>query len=361
MNLITPHFQVKSAICRLIKERNLKPGTRIPTIKSLADDLDTSIATVHRAISSLVGEGVLATRRGSGTYVASMQDSPRIQTVSMVTPLFGSELNFTGMIVNGAENIINNMGYRMVCLNSGDGTQENEEKALMHAIDLNPCGILASLCSPATASVWNKLAHQNCPVVCINNLARGKGINNVTLDNALGGGLAASHLLELGHRDVVFASLDQDFSSVNDREEGFLRETKSAGANVHKIQLKLLPEGVDPKDLRSQIGTIMKTSPRPTAIFAINDSVAVECMKALKEMGLSVPEDVSVIGFDDNPVCQHVSPLLTTIRQPAYRMGQRAAEILMSAVEDGFEGSQETVEVMLKPEIVIRQSTQRFQ
>lgn len=175
----------------------------------------------------------------------------------------------------------------------------------------------------------------------------------VNTDNAAGTELAMEHLWALGHRRIAF--LDAGWlGDVRERRErylGFLRQ-RSAPAPPEYVQLA---ESNDPQGGHLAASALVGLSPRPTAIFASTDTLAIGAMKAAADHGLRVPRDLSVIGFDGIPIGEYVSPSLSTVRQPIAQMAEIAVAELLALVDDP--GLRPEPLRRLPPTLVVRDST----
>jgi len=184
-----------------------------------------------------------------------------------------------------------------------------------------------------------------------------KGVTNVVLDHRRAARLALTHLLELGHTEIAFM---KGSSLSSDSEVRWKATCEVAG----ELGVRLRPEltvqlaGDDPSpQLGYPFAKQLLTHRKPfTALFAYNDISAIGAIRAFQEAGLRVPEDVSVVGFDDIQIAVHYTPSLTTVRQPLRKMGELAARTLLSRIEDGIELAPE---IAVEPDFVIRGSTSR--
>ncbi|HEY8426131.1 MAG TPA: LacI family DNA-binding transcriptional regulator [Limnochordales bacterium] len=176
---------------------------------------------------------------------------------------------------------------------------------------------------------------------------------SVTFDNRKGGYAATRYLIELGHRTIGYVAGIMEIPSSQQRLLGYREAMREAG-------LKVEPWMVQPGDYTRMAGMQaverwIRGGTLPTAIFASNDQMAHGAMDALRQHGLRVPQDVSVMGFDDIPVAALLDPPLTTVSQRMYEMGMRAATMLLQRLS-GETGGDETERVIIEPTLVIRAS-----
>jgi DNA-binding LacI/PurR family transcriptional regulator len=197
------------------------------------------------------------------------------------------------------------------------------------------------------------------PTVCVSGHENAPGVTNITLDHERAAVLGLGHLIELGHRRIA-AIKGQDFSSdTSVRWTAICEVAKRMGVPIaHELMAQL--EGDSPSPETGYLATkrLLEKGEPFTALFAFNDISAIGAIRALREAGLIVPDDVSVIGFDDIPAAAYNYPALTTIKQPLREMGRLAAEHLLNHISNGAE-SEFPEEIMVEPELIVRQSTDR--
>ncbi len=179
--------------------------------------------------------------------------------------------------------------------------------------------------------------------------------DSVTIDNVQGAFIATEHLIEMGHKKLGHFRSSTLINNFIERREGFLlalRNAKISKESSTEISVEPTVDGA----YRDMCAVLDRGIPLATAYFADNDIIATGCIRALKEHGIRLPEDVSVIGFDDMPMCEAIEPPLSTVRVPKQRMGMLAVERLMSRInrETG-----EYVRIAVKTSLIIRDSVSR--
>ena len=195
------------------------------------------------------------------------------------------------------------------------------------------------------------LESANCPYVRITCAAVDKPARLVLTRDAHGAAAAARRLAELGHRRIAYISGPPLFRSAHERRQGFI-------AGLAEYGLELAPELTVPGAYTYESGLargrdLLARSDRPTAIFAGNDEMASGVYGAAHELGLRIPEDLSIVGFDDAPIATRMWPAMTSVRLPVREMGRAAAEQLFAKPKDGAKVS--TAE--FTPALIERQST----
>ncbi len=198
----------------------------------------------------------------------------------------------------------------------------------------------------------------NLPIVAVSGHREIEGVVNVIVNHDAAAELALRHLAELGHREIAVLK-GQSFSSDSEpRLDSILRKSTELGLEIPAARIMQL-ETDSPSPETGFVATrkLLASRANFTALFAFNDVSAMGAMRAFRDIGLSVPEDVSVVGFDDIPAAAYHTPSLTTIRQPLRQMGQIAAEILLKRIAGDGGDTGSTVQV--EPELVVRESSAR--
>jgi DNA-binding LacI/PurR family transcriptional regulator len=195
------------------------------------------------------------------------------------------------------------------------------------------------------------------PTVAVAGHRRMEGVTNIVLDHRRAAWLALNHLVELGHEEIAFMKGSQFSSDCEDRWQA-IREVAGELGIAMPAELIVQLEGDDPTpQLGYPFAQELLARKRPfTALFAYNDMSAIGSIRAFQTAGLRVPEDVSVVGFDDIQFAGHTNPSLTTVRQPLQKMGEIAARTLLSRIEERGDW---VPEIAIEPEFVVRDSTAR--
>ncbi|HXO04255.1 MAG TPA: LacI family DNA-binding transcriptional regulator [Candidatus Sulfotelmatobacter sp.] len=196
---------------------------------------------------------------------------------------------------------------------------------------------------------------QSVPTVAIAGHTRVRGVTNIVLDHRRAAQLALVHLVESGHRDIAFMKGSSFSSDAEPRWKAVCEVARELGLRMRR-ELIIYLEGDDPTpQLGYPFAKQLLARQQPfTALFAYNDISALGSIRAIQDSGLRVPEDISVIGFDDIQIAVHANPSLTTVRQPLQKMGEIAARTLIHQIE----GREEYLpEILIEPEFVLRKST----
>lgn len=190
------------------------------------------------------------------------------------------------------------------------------------------CDGIIMLASDVDAALLTLLLEDKTPYVLIGRHSHYPDLNSVNVENREGARLAVAHLIRLGHRRIATIAGRRDVSPGAERYDGYELALREAG-------LPLLPALVAEGDLTGQSGylamrRLLAGDGRPTGVFAADDAMAAGALRAIHEVGLRVPHDVALVGFDDAPVALLTDPPLTTIRQPIYELGTQAARLFIA-------------------------------
>ena len=201
----------------------------------------------------------------------------------------------------------------------------------------------------------SELRSRDFPLVLLDNNENNLKVPSVVVDNLKGGYLATRHLIELGHTRIGHIVGDLKYQSARGRLQGFRNAMNQAGLAIRE---EWVCEGGFHFERAFRIASEWLTRPeRPTAIFAADDDMASGLVEAARQLHLKLPEDLSIVGYDDSPFCSRVLPRLTTVRQPAAAMAKEAVQLLLRYIAAK---PPRTKTAVIAPELIVRESTQRI-
>lgn len=379
------HFQLMTYFRERILDGRLSAGARLPTDGELAAKYQISRDSVRQALALLANEGLIDRVQGRGTFVSqpASNGSPVTQLKQKQIGLVLNRTLRTQVNMNllvGVEQAAKSHGYS-VSFTYAEGNQEQQARDIARLRANHVLGMIIYLTGDSThdASI-QQLQADHVPIVLIDRYFPGLAIDYVGLDNVGGGYRATEHLLILGHRRIGFIfSYEETLqtTSVYERWQGYCKALQKYGVPYDETlvapdcnpcyQAAEWPIGSVPFDetlivpdfRQLQTGTheglveFLERPDRPSAIFAVNDYVALDVMQAAKAIHLRIPEDLAVVGFDDMGFAAHVHPPLTTIMQPFIDIGLRAGTLLISRIE-GIVGVPKHIE--LPTNLIIRES-----
>ena len=273
----------------------------------------------------------------------------RSSTLGLIVP--DTHNPYFSEVARGIERIAFEHGYTVFLCHSGsDLACEIKYIDMLHAQRV--AGIIWI---PGTADFtpYQRLSGYGIRTVIIDRLVSNDKVPAVTADNYHGGILATKHLLDLGHRRIGYISRPVDLSHSKGRFQGFQAALQQAGIGYDPDLV--VKGGFMLEDGKRAVQQLLALDEPPTAIFAYNDIMAIGALRALHEHGLRVPEDFSLVGFDDIAQASFTCPALTTVYLPKYEMGQLGAELLISLIEKKKPDA--SVLAPLDVELVVREST----
>ena len=283
--------------------------------------------------------------------VARSLRTRRSHTVGVLIPDLNNPL--FPPIVRGLEDRLATAGY-VALIGNTDSDDERERMVFEQMRARHVDGLVL-----ATARLRHPLlaeaSRAEMPVVLINRLAQDYSFPSVSVDNERGVRMAVAHLSALGHRRIAHIAGPQEMSTGLSRYRGFVTAMESSRLQVEDDMVVFAKAFTVEEGLRCG-RLLLERGTGCTAIAASNDMLAVGCYGALDDAGLSCPEDISVVGFNDMPFIDRLRPPLTTIRFPHYQVGTEAAQLLLERIA---EHSGPVKILYLAPELVIRGSTAR--
>lgn len=326
------------------------------TIVDVAREAGVSFATVSRVINNKAGvradkrEAVLRAMTRLG-YVANQQARSLAGGRSHIVGVLAQDLgtSYMGAIIRGIDQALDQAQYDLMLYTTH--RRKTKESAYVAALTRGLAdGLLLVLPTHADAYL-DSLIRQGFPYMLVDHQGSGDYRRSVGATNYQGAYDATRHLIALGHRRIAHIAGTASLGCSLDRIAGYRAALAEAGLPADPA---LLVQGdfFQPSGFSGAQGLLALPEP-PTAIFAANDDMAFGVIEAARVAGLRLPEDLSVIGFDDVPQAASVHPPLTTVRQPLEQMGRVAAATLLSLIEDP---ARSVERVVLPTELIVRQS-----
>ena len=257
-------------------------------------------------------------------------------------------------IVRGIEDELATEGYTALLANS-DNDRDKERLHFETMKDRQVEGFIM-----ATAELDHPLIEDaiaaDAPIVLVNRTVDSSRAFAVINDDRMGTALAVNHLVDLGHTRIAHIVGPERYSTGKSRYRGFIAAMKAAGLKSDRKLIRFTRTFVESEGARVFKQLLENDSKDLTAVVAGNDLLALGCYDALAEAGLSCPQDVSIVGFNDIPFLDKLKPPLTTIRIPHYELGKRAAALVLKRLRDP---QLEAVTIQLDPQLIVRGSTAR--
>jgi LacI family transcriptional regulator len=340
----------KDAIPRVDPETPLRPAT----LADIARAAGTSASTASRAISGrgyvspAARERLLEVAEQLG-YVPNASARTLKQRTSRVIGVVVSDLGnqFYGRLAAAIEETLRTADYQMALI--GDNSESSEEVAGARTfLAMRAPGVIMT---PVGEEGSRLLMRHGVAVVEVDRRLASSPCDAVVVDNERGALEATTHLLVNGHRRVGLLVADTNWTSDAGRLQGYRDAHRQAGIPVDEQLIVRI--GFHAPDVDLRIARLLDEG-RPTAIFAANNLLAEQAWHVLRRRGLRLPDDVSLVGFDDVPWMEMVSPGITVVAQPTEQLGRRAAELLLRRLADP---ACEPRAERLEPRLVVRGST----
>ena len=331
----------------------MQPSTRV-TIRDVAARAGVSTATVSKVINERYGVAADTTARVRAVidelgYEASIvAQSLRNRRTNVIGILVADLEPFSTELLKGAADAIRGSGFELVVYSAGGLAGEHVGWERRYLTRLS--GTLVDGAVLVTPTVVDVV--YDAPIVAVDPHTGPSSLPTVDSDNLRGARLATEHLIELGHHRIAMLTGRPDLQSARLRERGYREALAAAGLGVAEELVQ--PGEYEPEHSAGAARRLLTQPDRPTAIFAANDVSAIATIDVARELGLDVPGDLSVVGFDNIPESVLCSPPLTTVEQPIRRMGHEAIAMLIRLIRGE---RPEDTHVTLATELTVRQST----
>lgn len=337
------------------KKHGARKSKQVVTLKALAERVGLTPGTISavlnaseasKAIPQHTQDRILLAARELNyqpNFFARTLRSKRTYTVGVIAQEIGDA--YSGPIISGIESYLRDRNYFFLT-----GIHRHDPKLFDQYSQL-----LLRRGVEGFITIDLNLPHSlPLPTVAIAGHRRYGGVTNIVLDHRRAAELAISHLLELGHERIAFMRGNPASSDSETRWQNICAVADDLDVKVRpELKLQIETEESSPELGYGITKRLLASGEKFTALFAYNDLAAIGGIRAIREAGLEVPTDVSVVGFDDIEAANYHSPTLTTVRQPLKEMGEIAAKTLMQAIES----KRGADEIAIKPQLMVRQST----
>lgn len=320
-------------------------GVSVATVSRVLNRKDTVTAETERHVREVIRRLEYVPHGGARSLTTR-----RTHVIGVVLPeMYG---DFFSELIRGIDRVARPQGYHVLV--SGSHSDPEETEAVLHALHGRVDGLVLMMPGPGAEPLARALP-RNIPVILLNG-PPGSRHPTLSVDNRAGARLAVDHLLDLGHRRIALIGGPDGNADAAERRLGY-REALAARGIEPDPSLELAGDFREESGFAAAEELVRRGSQggAPTAVFAANDAMAIGCLAGLRAKGLQVPEDLSLVGFDDVPNARYLTPALTTVRVPIAEVGGRATERLLESVSEpeGGDGPHEVV----APTLSIRDST----
>lgn len=349
----TPKYElVKDYVKHLLKESIIAYGGKLPSEHELMEKFKVSRHTIRQAFGELTSEGYLYKEQGKGTFSKYRRDAKHKQIIAVLTTYIAGFV-FPG-IISGIEETLSDEGYMMLLSNTNN-IKEREAQYLTSISEHNVVGLIMEPTKSARENsnlrLLESIHSRDIKFVFINACYDDFNSAYVLLDDFKGGYIATEYLIQLGHRRIAGIFKTDDKQGIN-RKNGF-------EAAMEKYQVPIQLEFIGEYETSNMYDfpymfaqSLLRKEDHPTAFFCYNDVYALMICQAIQDAGLRVPDDVSVVGYDDALPTMQSEIKLTTIMHPKKEMGIQAAKYMI----DMLDGRLERPQMTYHPELIVRNS-----
>jgi len=335
------------------------------TIYDIAEKLKLATSTISRAlkdhptISDKTIKKVKKTAEEMGyvpnTLAAGLRGN-KTNTIGVLIPTITQP--FLSSLISGIEIAAQKSGYNVIIMQSNDSYEEEVSMA-KSLYGSRVSGIICSLAMKTTdTSHFQQFVSNNIPLVFVDRVPKDFNTFRVIIDNYTAGYKATKHLIEQGCTRIGHLTAGSKFGNIyTERMRGYLDALKDHNLTIEEELIVDLKAVTYDEGLKAS-NKLLNLKNRPDGIFASGDIMAVSAIQSAKKKGIKIPEDLAVIGFNNDPISQIIDPSLSTITHPAAKMGQMSAEIILKNIKSPKKDEVKEI-TFLNTEVVIRESSKR--
>jgi DNA-binding LacI/PurR family transcriptional regulator len=328
----------------------------MPTLREVADLAGVSTATVSRVLNEYpyihddTRKRVLKAIKQLDYRPSRVARRLRKKGAQILGLVIADVSNpYYTAVIQSIENIAHAHKYSMLLCNSGE--DPNRERIHINILlEEQVAGIIISPVDEESISC-EAFLRQGIPVVAIDRRFRNLKLDSVLVDNSMGAYEATCHLIRLGHKRIGLIAGPSRLTTGRERQAGYEKALNENGLGVD-------PDLIEVGDFKQQSGytkacDLLNRQDRPTALFVSNNLMTLGALNAIHDIGLRIPQDIAIVGFDDLSWAPSINPPLTAVAQPTYELGKWAANLLLGRLS---ERDKEPVEIILKPSLIVRVS-----
>lgn len=335
------------------------------TIYDIAKEAQVSVATVSRVLNNTA-----PVKESTRELIMAVIEKHQFQPNALARSLLKKETGTIAMILPditnpffpevfwGAENVARDKRYTFfLCDTAGEHSRESEYLSILREKRVDGIIFLGgrinlTQCPPELSQEVVELA-KHVPIVLVNGNLPRSGLHRIYTDEEEGAALATQHLLDLGHRQIAFLGGMEETSTTQMKLKAVRMKLKEHGLTLRKDWIMFHDFSIEGG--RVLMDRMLEQEERPTAVLCVNDFTAIGVLKSAVEHGLRIPEDLSIVGFDNSPLSRAVIPELTTVSQNTNRLGELSVEMLHELISGGNPRKR----TVLQPQLVVRASTGR--
>ena len=351
------YYKLMEELKEQIVSGKLQAGDKLPSENELSRAYGVSRQTVRTALLMLENAGYIYAEHGRGTFCSELVRHTRTSKNIAVVTTYLSDYIFP-RVIQGIDHVMTEAGYSILLKNTKN-SRRLEARCLEELLKKDIDGLIIE---PSKSQIYcrhmnlyQKLDEFQIPYVFIQGGFRQREDKpQILMEDCKGGYLITKYLIGLGHREILGVFKADDTQGQN-RHKGYVRALQEAGLSYdpdHVVWFYTEDRAIHPYE---RIRQMAEAGERMDAVVCYNDQIAVEVIRALTEAGRSVPDDVSVTGYDNSFIAESSAVKLTTIAHPQEKLGEMAAEMLLSLMRDGQPAGGND-RILIEPELVIRDS-----
>ena len=352
-----------------IISNNYQPDDRFYTYREIAGKYKTSIITVKLAIQDLIKRNMLYLRPRKGTFIKDARiifntsaphlNSRNIVFISSTMPEGATWLNpFYSIILASLESKLEKNNYSLEVLSINQEAHNGlKSKKLFLKIAQNQLDGVFLTGGNLDKEFITRVMETGIPIVLVDGPIRNNNFHHIAIDDVAGAEIAVEYLIKKGHKKIAYLGVNLDERASRMRLEGYKKALKSHNIKINEKLIITEKPFIYFKTGFENMKILLKQKELPTAVFAVNDGFAFGAMKAIKQSHYRIPEDISIIGFDDIEMASHMHPALTTMHVDRKKIGLLAARRMSNLINKKINKEKETV---IKPVLVERESVRNL-
>lgn len=362
----TKYGKVKNWVKSKILDGTYLPKQKISSESELMKQFGVSRHTVRIAIAELVSEGWLYKEQGAGTFCTNQsnpqnQHSPSHQKKIAIITTYISDYIFPS-IIRGAEARIREEGYQ-VSLFSTNNDHANEKRILETILEQQFDGVIIEPTKSATynpnINYFLKMELLKIPYIMINAYYDELEPVSVTMDDEKGGFMQTEHLINLGHRNILGFFQTDDLQGAR-RMKGYIKAHRVNGIPVNPENIFMFSTSEKSTKPLEYLNKVLNNSiEKPTGLVCYNDELAIKLLNIIREKKMNIPEDISIVGFDNSFLAEVSEVKLTSIEHPKSELGKLAGRMIISMIKknNDLKKWEDVKSFVFEPKIIIRNST----
>jgi LacI family transcriptional regulator len=335
------------------------------TIYDIAERLNLAASTISRALKDHHSIGKTTTQLVKKTAtemgfrpnsMAASLRNKKTKTIGVLIPRINRP--FMSTLVSGIEESLQKAGYNVIIIQSND-SYKNEVKMTKVLYSNRVSGVICSLAMETTKTIhFQQLIDNGIPVVFVDRVPKDIKTCNIMIDNYIAAYKATQHLIDQGCKRIAHFAGSQFTSTYSERTKGYIDAMKNNHLIVDEdliIDFKILSH----EEGEMVTNNLLDLKNPPDGIFSSNDTAAVAAIQIAKKRNIKIPEDLAIIGFNNDPISLLINPSLSSVTHPAYKMGTTSAEQILSYIDSSTADNFGKISI-LETELVIRQSSKRI-